>query len=58
MAGSIDTCKAWHLAVSGDSCWTIEQKYDVAAAKFNAWNPKVGTDCAGLWLGYYVCVDA
>ncbi|CAG8030773.1 unnamed protein product [Penicillium salamii] len=58
MAGTIDTCTSWHLVASDDSCWTIEQKYDVTPAHFNAWNPKVGTDCAGLWLGYYVCVDA
>ncbi|CAG8250537.1 unnamed protein product [Penicillium salamii] len=58
LPGTIDTCKSWHLAASGDSCWTIEQKYNVTAADFNSWNPKVGHDCAGLWLGYYVCVDA
>lgn len=22
------------------------------------WNPDVGTNCASLWLGYYVCVAA
>lgn len=24
--------------------------------QFGAWNPYVGTSCASLWLGYYVCV--
>lgn len=56
MPGTINTCKTWHLAASGDGCWSIEQEYGITTAQFNAWNPKVGSDCANLWLGYYVCV--
>ncbi|OJJ86302.1 putative LysM domain protein [Aspergillus glaucus CBS 516.65] len=56
MPGTIDTCKTWHLVASGDDCWQIEQDNGITAAQFNAWNPQVGFDCAGLWLGYYVCV--
>ncbi|GAB1211410.1 hypothetical protein ATERTT37_000524 [Aspergillus terreus] len=58
MPGTISTCAKWHLAVSGDGCWAIEQEYGITAAQFNLWNPQVGSDCAGLWLGYYVCVGA
>ncbi|KAL4966219.1 LysM peptidoglycan-binding domain-containing protein [Aspergillus stella-maris] len=56
MPGTIDSCKAWHHVESGDGCWAIEQQYDITAAQFNQWNPRVGADCAGLWLGYFVCV--
>lgn len=56
MPGTIDTCKTWHLVASGDDCWQIEQDNGITAAQFNTWNPQVGSDCAGLWLGYYVCV--
>jgi hypothetical protein len=56
MAGTIDTCAEWHLVVSRDGCWAIEQEYNVTATDFNTWNPDVGSDCADLWLGYYVCV--
>ncbi|KAK5807559.1 hypothetical protein VI817_001817 [Penicillium citrinum] len=56
MPGTISTCSTWHLAISGDGCWAIGQQYGITAAQFNQWNPKVGSDCANLWLGYYVCV--
>ncbi|OQE21530.1 hypothetical protein PENFLA_c014G03370 [Penicillium flavigenum] len=56
MPGTIDTCKTWHLVASGDGCWQIEQDNGITATQFNTWNPQVGSDCAGLWLGYYVCV--
>ncbi|KAJ5872370.1 uncharacterized protein N7529_004723 [Penicillium soppii] len=35
---------------------TIESEYSITAAQFNTWNPYVGSDCAGLWLNFYVCV--
>ncbi|KAJ5404288.1 hypothetical protein N7509_004159 [Penicillium cosmopolitanum] len=56
MPGTINTCKTWHLAIDGDGCWSIEQKYGITTTQFNKWNPQVGSDCANLWLGYYVCV--
>jgi hypothetical protein len=49
MPSTISTCKKWHLAASGDNCWSIEQQYGITATQF-------GTSCASLWLGYYVCV--
>ncbi len=27
-----------------------------SASDFYTWNPAVGTDCGGLWLGYYYCI--
>jgi hypothetical protein len=53
-----DGCTQFHLVQSGDSCWSIETSYDIAASDFEAWNPDVGTGCAsGVWLNYYYCVS-
>ncbi|KAJ5175304.1 uncharacterized protein N7482_001181 [Penicillium canariense] len=52
------SCTQYHEVVSGDSCVTIEEEYDITAAEFLAWNPTVGATCESLWLGYLVCVDA
>ncbi|KAH2160340.1 hypothetical protein KXW37_010006 [Aspergillus fumigatus] len=56
MPNTTSTCKTWHLVASGDSCWSIEQQYSITATQFGTWNPYVGSSCASLWLGYYVCV--
>jgi len=49
-------CKTYHQVGTDDSCYNIEQEYGITAAQFNDWNPNVGSDCAHLWSGYYVCV--
>ncbi|KAF3389261.1 LysM domain-containing protein [Penicillium rolfsii] len=56
--GAVCACKQWHKVVSGNTCDTIQKQYGITAANFNMWNPQVGTNCASLWLGYYVCVGA
>lgn len=56
--GAVCACKKWHKVVSGNTCDTIQKQYGITAANFNKWNPQVGTNCASLWLGYYVCVGA
>lgn len=49
--------KVWYKVVSGDGCQKIIDKYKTfTLAQFYSWNPDVGTDCAGLPLGAYVCV--
>jgi LysM repeat protein len=55
--GIISTCKSYHKAVSGDTCQKIVDQYGVfSLTEFQGWNPAVGQDCSGLWLGYYYCV--
>ncbi|KAF4217196.1 hypothetical protein CNMCM5878_006440 [Aspergillus fumigatiaffinis] len=54
--GIISTCKTFYTAVEGDSCWSIEQACGISADDFVSWNPAVGEDCSGLWLGYSYCV--
>ncbi|KAJ5864836.1 uncharacterized protein N7529_006752 [Penicillium soppii] len=49
-------CAKFHYVVADEDCESIESEYSITAAQFNTWNPYVGSDCAGLWLNYYVCV--
>ncbi|KAK8091448.1 LysM domain-containing protein [Apiospora hydei] len=55
-AGMTDNCRAFHLVASGDNCGDIASAAHVSLSDFYAWNPSVGSDCASLWLGYYVCI--
>ncbi|KAJ5882659.1 uncharacterized protein N7529_001331 [Penicillium soppii] len=54
--GMAATCDAFYLVVSGDSCSAIETSQGISLTNFYAWNPAVGTSCAYLGLGDYVCV--
>ncbi|KAM0545773.1 hypothetical protein ACHAPJ_011197 [Fusarium lateritium] len=54
--GIVDGCNKWHYVDDGDGCYSIAEKYSIKLADFYSWNSKVGNDCAGLWLHYYVCV--
>ncbi|KAK4183327.1 hypothetical protein QBC35DRAFT_535808 [Podospora australis] len=51
-------CTKFHKVESGESCWSIQQKYGLSAAQFEALNPDVGAGCSsGVWLGYYYCIS-
>jgi len=54
--GIIKTCNKWHLVVKDEFCQTVVDKEKISLENFYKWNSAVGTDCKGLWLGYYVCV--
>ncbi|KAL5316128.1 hypothetical protein ACEPPN_017006 [Leptodophora sp. 'Broadleaf-Isolate-01'] len=55
--GIVGDCQKFHLATSGDTCGGIVSKYGgFTLQQFYSWNPAVGNDCSGLWLGYYYCV--
>ena len=51
-----DKCNKFDLVQSGDICDTIAAKYNIPLSSFYAWNPAIGSSCADLDLGYYVCV--
>ncbi|CAG8961709.1 hypothetical protein HYFRA_00006249 [Hymenoscyphus fraxineus] len=52
-----DLGQKFHLAVSGDTCGGIVSNYGgFSLQQFYSWNPAVGNDCSGLFLGYYYCV--
>jgi hypothetical protein len=55
--GMVDNCDAFHFVVDTDICSTIVKKYGISLSQFYTWNPKIGTDCGGLWLGVNVCVS-
>ncbi|KAI1754110.1 hypothetical protein F4782DRAFT_529039 [Xylaria castorea] len=55
--GIVSGCQRWHKAASGDTCSNIVSKYGTfTLAQFLSWNPAVGSDCSGLWLGYNYCI--
>ncbi|KAJ5622273.1 hypothetical protein N7528_005505 [Penicillium herquei] len=54
--GIVATCDSFYLVVSGDSCATIASNEGISLTDFYAWNPAVGSSCAYLDLGDYVCV--
>ncbi|KAB5513030.1 hypothetical protein GE09DRAFT_1047301 [Coniochaeta sp. 2T2.1] len=56
-SGIASDCQKYHLAVAGDTCQDIVNKYGYfSLADFYKWNPDVGNLCSGLWLGYYYCI--
>lgn len=55
-AGMTTNCKTFHLVVSGDGCQAISTAAGITLANFYAWNPAVGSTCATLGLGDYVCI--
>jgi LysM repeat protein len=51
------TCDKFYLVVSGDTCSAVASAAGISLTTFYAWNPAVGTDCAYLEIGEYVCID-
>lgn len=43
--GIAANCNAWHTAVRGDTCYLIEQQFNITADEFLDWNPAVSSDC-------------
>ncbi|OJJ95699.1 carbohydrate-binding module family 50 protein [Aspergillus aculeatus ATCC 16872] len=56
--GMTATCDAFHLVISGDTCAAIASDAGIALSDFYAWNPAVGSSCADLDVGDYVCIGA
>ncbi|TFK66093.1 hypothetical protein BDN72DRAFT_889204 [Pluteus cervinus] len=55
--GQPTNCIRWHVAVDGDSCYSIINQYFLTESDFYKWNPAVSSDCtSGLWGGYAYCV--
>ncbi|KAH8682067.1 hypothetical protein BX600DRAFT_544498 [Xylariales sp. PMI_506] len=55
--GMVSNCDSFYLVQSGDTCTAIASKYGITLTQFYTWNPAVGTSCASLDLGDYVCVN-
>ncbi|KAI3227720.1 hypothetical protein CBS147310_7445 [Penicillium roqueforti] len=57
-SGIVAHCLEWYVAQTNDSCTAIASAYSITLAQFNAWNPAVGENCAGLWVDEAYCVKA
>ncbi|KAK6355093.1 hypothetical protein TWF696_004217 [Orbilia brochopaga] len=61
-SGQASGCIGWRYVQSGDTCDNIVSRFVVAPVsltKLNllAWNPALGSDCSGLTLKTFVCVQ-
>ena len=55
--GIVSDCDKFYLVQSGDGCASVTFAAGISLADFYAWNPAVGTSCAYLDVGDYVCID-
>jgi hypothetical protein len=53
----VSDCDKFHLVQPGDTCSAVASTAGISLDDFYAWNPAVGTSCAYLDVGDYVCVD-
>ncbi|TPX09630.1 uncharacterized protein E0L32_009231 [Thyridium curvatum] len=54
---TVSNCNLWHTIVSGDTCYSVEQKFGITSKQFLQWNPSVSSDClTNFWLGEAYCV--
>lgn len=49
-------CDSFYKVISGDSCYAVASIYGITLANLYSWNPAVGSSCAYLDVGDYVCV--
>lgn len=57
MAGIAWNCSGWHTVTGSDTCYSLEQQYNITSAQFLAWNPAVSADCGtNFWGGEAYCV--
>ncbi|KAH7202900.1 uncharacterized protein BKA55DRAFT_531306 [Fusarium redolens] len=55
--GIAKNCNKFHQIAKTTTCSSIENYYKLPLSLFLTWNPAVGKDCSGLWVGYWVCVS-
>jgi hypothetical protein len=55
-AGMATNCDSFHFVVAGDQCGNLASAAGITLTDFYAWNPAVGSTCATLDTGYYVCI--
>ncbi|KAF8859499.1 hypothetical protein BDZ45DRAFT_358156 [Acephala macrosclerotiorum] len=56
-SGTTPYCYEWYTVSANDSCWDIEQEFDITLDEFIALNTYVDSNCDGLWPDYSYCVD-
>ncbi|KAI0186046.1 LysM domain-containing protein [Xylaria flabelliformis] len=55
--GMVDNCDAFYFVPKDESCQTIADAHGITLQQFLTWNPKAGSNCAGLWAETYACVS-
>lgn len=54
---TISTCNEWYTVRTGDTCFQIEQAFDISHEQFLSWNAAITEDClTNLWPEYLYCV--
>ncbi|KAF3927732.1 hypothetical protein ABW21_db0206690 [Orbilia brochopaga] len=61
-SGQVQNCVGWRYVQSGDTCDNIVTRFQnpptsLTKANLLAWNPALKSDCSGLTLKTYVCVQ-
>ncbi|KAL1867742.1 hypothetical protein VTK73DRAFT_4027 [Phialemonium thermophilum] len=59
LSGTAANCLRYYYVSPGDTCASVVSLYSsfLTLKNFLAWNPAVGSDCSGLYVNYYYCVD-
>ncbi len=52
----VKVCNKFHLVKPSQSCESIAADYGISPPDFLGWNPKVKSDCSGLWAEAFACV--
>ncbi|KAI1454309.1 hypothetical protein F4805DRAFT_326492 [Annulohypoxylon moriforme] len=55
-SGTISECGNYYLVVSGDNCWTVDQRFGLNFSQLQSYNTYLDDDCLNLWLKYDICV--
>ncbi|KAG5351398.1 hypothetical protein C0989_006634 [Termitomyces sp. Mn162] len=53
-----DGCSEYYTVISGNTCVSIEAKFNLTSAQFLTYNPEIAADCSNLQLGLAYCVKA
>ncbi|KAF8171586.1 hypothetical protein K438DRAFT_1729300 [Mycena galopus ATCC 62051] len=55
-AGSLSNCTTYYTIASGDSCTSVDAKYDIALADLLRWNTALTSSCTTIQLSEAYCV--
>lgn len=53
----VGNCNKFYWVNKGDKCDDVVAKNGIPLRDFLTWNPKVGSQCSGLWADTYACVS-
>jgi len=58
LGGQPTYCNTWHQVAAGQTCEDIVNAYSkrLTLAQLLEYNPTIGEDCDGMYVGWYICV--